>query len=260
MLATRDAHFQAEEDAISGRALSRDMPRVPIERHGYEPSGSGRVFGGIGTIAFCSLIAAGLLVTLDRFDRPTAVSAPLVVSLLPIATVPRPQPKVEKPKPPKETAPGREPPRAEPVARPLVPLPAPPVPAAGPQRPAPDAKPQAEAAPAPPSPAPARPQAQTPASHGPDTWEGRVLARLERFRRYPNEAEHARQQGTAYLRFRIDRDGHVLSSSLERSSGYPALDEAAMETLRRADPLPKIPADRPDQIELLVPIEFFIRR
>ncbi|WP_371432106.1 energy transducer TonB [Novosphingobium sp.] len=40
-----------------------------------------------------------------------------------------------------------------------------------------------------------------------------------------------------------------------RSSGFPDLDKAALETLRRADPLPKIPADRPDEIELAVPVE-----
>jgi protein TonB len=86
-----------------------------------------------------------------------------------------------------------------------------------------------------------------------------VLARLEKFRRYPGAARSGRQQGVVYIRFRINRDGHVLSSALVRSSGYPALDKAALETLRHADPLPKIPADRPDEIELSVPVEFFIR-
>lgn len=84
-----------------------------------------------------------------------------------------------------------------------------------------------------------------------------MLARLEKVRRYPGAARRARQQGIAYIRFRIDRDGHVLSS-LVRSSGFPALDQAALGTLRRADPLPKIPEDRPDEIELTVPVEFYI--
>ena len=83
-------------------------------------------------------------------------------------------------------------------------------------------------------------------------WAGRG-------RRYPGLARNARQQGVVYIRFRIDRDGHVLSSWLVRSSGYPALDHAALETLRLADPLPRIPADRPDEIELAVPVEFYLR-
>lgn len=86
-----------------------------------------------------------------------------------------------------------------------------------------------------------------------------MLARLEKFRRYPDAARSTRQQGVAYIRFRINRDGHVLTSSLVRSSGFPALDKAAFETLRRADPLPRVPADRPDEIELLVPVEFYTR-
>ena len=86
-----------------------------------------------------------------------------------------------------------------------------------------------------------------------------MLARLEKFRRYPGAARSARQQGVVYIRFRMNRGGRVLSSSLVRSSGFPALDQAALETLRRADPLPKIPADRPDEIELSVPVEFYIR-
>ncbi|WP_269769769.1 energy transducer TonB [Flavisphingomonas formosensis] len=105
-------------------------------------------------------------------------------------------------------------------------------------------------------PAPPAPLAQ---SDAPDSWEGRVLARLEKFRRYPGAARSTRQQGVVYIRSHINRDGRVLTSSLVRSSGYPALDRAALETLRRADPLPRIPADRPDEVELAVPIEFFIR-
>jgi protein TonB len=103
------------------------------------------------------------------------------------------------------------------------------------------------------------PQPAQPSSAGPDSWEGRVLARLERFRLYPVAARRGHQQGVVYVRFRINRDGHVLSSSVMRSSGFFLLDQAALDTLRRADPLPRIPADRPDQIELSVPVEFSMR-
>jgi TonB family protein len=65
-------------------------------------------------------------------------------------------------------------------------------------------------------------------------------------------------QGVATIRFRLDRQGHVLSSSIARSSGSKILDAEALATLARAEPLPAIPADRPDQIELLVPVEFFL--
>lgn len=56
----------------------------------------------------------------------------------------------------------------------------------------------------------------------------------------------------------FDRPGRVLWSRVERSSGCGELDRAALDTLRRAAPLPAIPADRPDQVELVVPVEFYI--
>ncbi|WP_082752556.1 TonB family protein [Janthinobacterium sp. B9-8] len=107
--------------------------------------------------------------------------------------------------------------------------------------------------------APAAPPAsQQQASGGSNSWEGKVLARLERFRRYPTAARMRGFEGVVYLRILINREGQVLSAKLERSSGVPALDKAAMEALNRAAPLPRIPADRPEELELLVPFEFFI--
>lgn len=57
----------------------------------------------------------------------------------------------------------------------------------------------------------------------------------------------------------MNRDGHVLSSSLVRTSGFADLDQAALDTLRRADPLPAIPPERSDEVELVVPVEFYLR-
>lgn len=87
-------------------------------------------------------------------------------------------------------------------------------------------------------------------------WEALVLAHLERFRRYPSRARSARQQGAAYVRFTMNRAGIVLASSIVKKSGSIDLDRAALDTLRRAQPLPAIPADRPDKVELTMPVEF----
>jgi TonB family protein len=81
--------------------------------------------------------------------------------------------------------------------------------------------------------------------------------------RYPRAAMARRQQGVPYVRFVMDREGHVLSATLERSSGFPDLDREAVALPRRAQPLPKPPANtRPEQatIELVVPVEFFVAR
>lgn len=92
------------------------------------------------------------------------------------------------------------------------------------------------------------------------TWEALLLAHLEKYRRYPAGARAARQQGVVHVTFRMNRQGQVLSSSVLRSSGFSVLDRAALNTLRRAQPLPPIPDDRPDIVELTVPVEYFVTR
>ncbi|MDW5418350.1 TonB family protein [Iodobacter sp. CM08] len=105
----------------------------------------------------------------------------------------------------------------------------------------------------------AAPASTQQASGGSNSWEGKILARLERFRRYPTTSRMRGDEGVAYLRLKMNREGQVLAAKIERSSGFPALDRAALEALERAAPLPRIPAERPDEAELLVPFEFFIK-
>lgn len=115
---------------------------------------------------------------------------------------------------------------------------------------------QATAAAAPPAPA-LPPAAQAGGIHS-DSWQARVLARLENYRSYPPGARARREQGVAQLQLRVDRQGRVLSARLQRSSGHGELDQAALATVRRAQPLPPIPPELPAELELLVPVEFFI--
>jgi protein TonB len=177
---------------------------------------------------------------------------PLVVTLLPLAppaaqkrtTQVKPKPAPHKPALPAARPIQQPPPRPflhPPVEMSEDPLPAP-------------VSPPAPPAPAVTAPAPAR----DPPGTGRDSWEGRVLARLERFKRYPSAARSRRRQGVTTIRFRLDRRGQVLSSSIENGSGNPDLDREALAMLARAQPLPPIPPDRPDEIELVVPVEFFL--
>lgn len=133
------------------------------------------------------------------------------------------------------------------------------VPEHTPQPPAP----AAQATPAPATTAPlSRPAPPaTSASSAPTDWQGRLLAHLEANKRYPTAALSRRQQGVAHVRFVMNREGRVLSSRLERSSGNAALDRAALDMLTRAQPLPRPPAEvTGDRFELVVPVEFFIGR
>jgi protein TonB len=92
------------------------------------------------------------------------------------------------------------------------------------------------------------------------TWQGLVMARLERLKRYPRAAQNRHQEGTATLAVTLDRNGKVLSARLEQDSGYPLLDQEAMTLIHRAQPLPAPPASISGQtISLLIPIRFFMR-
>ncbi|WP_231923299.1 energy transducer TonB family protein [Sphingobium cloacae] len=106
----------------------------------------------------------------------------------------------------------------------------------------------------------AAPAASRASNDAQPNWEGQILAHLERFRRYPARARAARQEGTAFLRFTMNREGQVLSATIFKKSGSFDLDRAALDTLQRAQPLPPIPAGRPDVVELTIPVEFYLRR
>jgi len=114
--------------------------------------------------------------------------------------------------------------------------------------------PQTAAPPARPAPPALPPAAEQP------TWGGRVLGALDKQKRFPREAQARRLQGVPYIRFVIDRQGKVLSSILERSSGHRALDAEAVALRRRAQPLPKPPDEVPGAtVELVAPVEFFLK-
>lgn len=88
-----------------------------------------------------------------------------------------------------------------------------------------------------------------------------LLGHLQRHRRYPRMAQARGRQGVPYIRFTMDRQGRVLSSSLERGSGHESLDAEALALLVRAQPLPSPPPELGgDSLEIVVPIEFRLRR
>ena len=49
---------------------------------------------------------------------------------------------------------------------------------------------------------------------------------------YPPESLQAREQGTAWVKITIVRDGTPIKSEIVRSSGYPRLDAATLEHVR----------------------------
>jgi periplasmic protein TonB len=84
-------------------------------------------------------------------------------------------------------------------------------------------------------------------------FQHQLLAHIERYQREPGES------GTVLVMFAMRRDGTLIRLNVKSSSGRPVLDREAMETVRRAQPLPRIPADMPDLITVLLPVAFDAR-
>ncbi|MBT2245920.1 TonB family protein [Sphingobium sp. BHU LFT2] len=220
-----------------------------------------RMAGFGGTASIFGIVLAAALLTWKVVHPPVpSTSRPLtVVNLAPLAA-PR--------EPVREVAPGPEQvekqeakpePKREVLPVPLIQLPTSPSVKADMQKPVEIVDP---GPPVPETTAPksiAAPIANRLSSEAKPNWEGLVLSHLERFRRYPARARAARQQGVTTIRFTMNRTGMVLSSVIVKKSGSFDLDQAALDTLKRAQPLPAIPADRPDVVELTVPVEYNLR-
>lgn len=98
------------------------------------------------------------------------------------------------------------------------------------------------------------------ASRDPDAapnWRSSLVARLERYKRYPPEAQSRGEHGVAQLAFRVDRSGGVHTPRIVRSSGSNLLDAATLALVERAAPLPPPPPElKGAQIAVVVPIQY----
>lgn len=89
------------------------------------------------------------------------------------------------------------------------------------------------------------------------SWQMGMMQQLQRFKRYPAEAQSRHEQGVVLLSFSLDRNGHVLAHGIARSSGYVDLDNEVMAMIMRAEPLPPFPASMTQaRIDLTVPVHF----
>lgn len=111
----------------------------------------------------------------------------------------------------------------------------------------------------PPAPVTAQ-QAKGGASHIEASWQTSLVRQLQRYKRYPAQAQSRNEQGVVLLSFSLDRDGHVLAHSIAKSSGYQDLDDEVMTMIMRAQPLPPFPESMPQpRLDLTVPIRFSLR-
>ena len=83
-----------------------------------------------------------------------------------------------------------------------------------------------------------------------------LSAWLESHKRYPDSARQRGEEGSAVLRFAVDRSGRVLDFAVTESSGYPDLD-SSIEQMMRGARLPSFPASMAQsRIDVSVTIRF----
>jgi TonB family protein len=89
-------------------------------------------------------------------------------------------------------------------------------------------------------------------------YEQLISLWIEKFKQYPDEARAGGMQGDTIIRIRIDRQGNILYYILEHSTNYPLLDRAAIDMVKRANPVPAVPTDYPkgELVEFLIPVNF----
>lgn len=252
-----------KSDAATDRSSTSDGTALR-PRHRYAAPSGKRTLGLVATAAIYAIALLSFLVTFRRTAPVHPASTPTVLTLLPMSS-PHEEPHDAKPPSvPVEKKPDPKP-KTNPVVRPtersavtnaptfgLMPTP----PTSAPESAPPVAETAVTRTASPRAAPPVPPTSPNPS----DTWEGKVLAALQRHRRYPQSARFRREQGVPYIRFVIDRDGKVLSSQLDRSSGFADLDREAVSLPKRAQPLPRPPADKVGAtLELFAPVEFFIR-
>jgi protein TonB len=91
-------------------------------------------------------------------------------------------------------------------------------------------------------------------------YELEVSGWIQKHKLYPANAAGA--EGRAVVRMRIDRMGNVRYYAIEESSNNTVLDAAAIDMIRRANPMPVVPVDYPagSLVEFLIPISFKVPR
>ncbi|EJK99369.1 periplasmic energy transduction protein TonB [Pseudomonas fluorescens Q2-87] len=175
----------------------------------------------------------------EELPLPKLAEAPEPEISVPKPVKPKPKPQPPKPKPkPEEKKP--EPPKEQPSEQ---------KPSDTPPTQAPTEK---SAQPAP-GPSPAQSAAKA-------NWQGTLLAHLAKYKKYPRRAQQMNKEGTNRLRFVVDGEGNVLSFQLVDGSGTDSLDQATLDMIKNAQPLPKPPAELLSNgtIELTAPFVYSI--
>lgn len=102
----------------------------------------------------------------------------------------------------------------------------------------------------------------TPVTRKPDYgWlSGVLLPRIEALKQYPMDARLKHAEGRVVVRIVIQEDGQILSATIAKSSGHDILDQAALETIRKASPIMLTQPLEKSQITIQVPLSYQLGR
>ena len=98
--------------------------------------------------------------------------------------------------------------------------------------------------------------ASGPASTAAIKFQQALLRHVARYQHYPNAARSLHLEGKVDAQFSMSRDGTLLGVWVKTGSGQAVLDSEAIETIRRAQPLPAIPPELPDHLNVHVQLVF----
>ena len=85
----------------------------------------------------------------------------------------------------------------------------------------------------------------------------KLAAVLAQNKRYPRASRRRNEEGVVTLAFVVNRDGQVSDVEIRESSGYKRLDNAVLDMIKRATPLPKFPPDMDmADLSIVLPISF----
>ena len=87
-------------------------------------------------------------------------------------------------------------------------------------------------------------------------YQQALLRHVARYQLYPSAARLGRLHGAVETLFSMQRDGTLLDVWVKTSSGEVVLDKAAVDAIRRAQPLPSIPSALPDRLNIQITLVF----
>jgi len=93
-----------------------------------------------------------------------------------------------------------------------------------------------------------------------EQWQRRLFGHIARHKIYPEAARKSRASGEAVLAFHVTRSGAVSDVRVLKSSGYAVLDGAALDVMRRANPVPALPRElKGETFEFSLPMRFSLK-